>query len=285
MYPNLLKCKNRSKLPWFTVHTFVGSREFWNAVGIEPTYPDSTWWKLTYRKVPRYLHDTQWLKTQTSHMLVFSGHYWGEKSARLRRRMWALQLKSLISGKFGVSGRPGRAMGYLSQRGRLSSRWWRHSADSPVANDVTRSSSFANDFTRQGMTSFSLVGARLPTWFSHGMGQCRNGSLSVLSILFCAPTQFIGRPECPIPFPWPFCVKYSTSQNMWFDGDVTRIYYTGQQQFCCLRFVSWLRTNLMRWIQKSHWFCLIRSSFWAITTSRFCVFVHIFGCVGCVQWK
>ena len=62
-------------------------------------------------------------------------------------------------------------------------------------------------------------------------------------------------------------------------------HYTGQQQFCCLHFVSWLGTSLVRWIQKSHWFCSIRSSFWAIATSRFCVFVHIFGFGGCVQWK
>ena len=34
-------------------------------------------------------------------------------------------------------------------------------------------------------------------------------------------------------------------------------------------FFSWLRTNLMRRIQKSHWFCLIRSSFWAMSFFTF----------------
>ena len=41
----------------------------------------------------------------------------------------------------------------------------------------------------------------------------------------------------------------------------SNLHYTGQQQICCLGFFRWFRTNLMRWIQKSHWFCSIRSSF------------------------
>ena len=47
---------------------------------------------------------------------------------------------------------------------------------------------------------------------------------------------------------------------------------TGQQQICSLRFFNWFRTNLMCWIQKSHLFCSIRSSFWAMATCHFLCF-------------
>ena len=54
---------------------------------------------------------------------------------------------------------------------------------------------------------------------------------------------------------------------------IININYMGEQKNCCMRFFSWFRMNLMRWIQKSHWFCSTGSSFWVMATShifRFC---------------
>jgi len=47
---------------------------------------------------------------------------------------------------------------------------------------------------------------------------------------------------------------------------------TGQQQICCLGFLSWSVTILMCWIQKSHWFCSIKSTFVYSATWTFYMF-------------
>ena len=76
--------------------------------------------------------------------------------------------------------------------------------------------------------------------------------------------------------PW-LVANFTLALDFFLQLDISRrIDYNGQQQICCLSFFSWFRTNLMRRIQKSHWFCSIRSSFFSYGHMSF--FTFLFTC-------
>ena len=78
----------------------------------------------------------------------------------------------------------------------------------------------------------------------------------------------------------PVCLVLEPPLLIFFQKHSIRSITLVNNKFVVCVFFSWFRANLMCWIQNSHLFCSIRSTFWATARCRFYVFVHIHAWMG-----